>query len=153
MDYVFFDAALCDEFIAYATSLGVACTSQVDEGMDETVAVRTVTTDDDLPGALLALLEARYDELLDETASRVASAEGWVGKRLAAVSATLADGTTRTIRLDPELANKLLATFSTEEVHRLVNEIAVSLAAPEEPRLCREPGDQGGEGSKRRASR
>ncbi|PKO83247.1 MAG: hypothetical protein CVU17_09555 [Betaproteobacteria bacterium HGW-Betaproteobacteria-11] len=139
MDYVFFDAALCDEFIAYAASLNIACRCAVDENMDATVAVRTVTTADDLPGALLALLEARCDELLDETASRVASAEGWVGKRLAAVSATLADGSVRTIRLDPELANKLLATFSTEEIHRLVSEIAAGLAAPEEPRLCREP--------------
>lgn len=139
MDYVFFDAALCDEFIAYAASLNIACRCAVDENMDEAVAVLTVTTADDLPDEMLALLEARCDELLDETASRVASAEGWVGKRLAAVSATLADGTIRTVRLDPELANKLLATFATEEIHRLVNEIATSLAAPEEPRLCRDP--------------
>lgn len=141
MDYVFFDAALRDEFVRYAASLGVACESQVEDGMggDETVTVLMACLPDDLPDAVLAALEARYDALLDETAGRVAVASGWVGRRLAGISARLADGSTRTVRLDPELANKLLATFSTEEIHRLVSEIAASLAAPEEPRLCCEP--------------
>lgn len=145
MDYVFFDAALRDEFIAHAAGLGIACECRADDGMgmDEAVVTLLVSLPDDLPDEVLEALETRYDELLDETADRVAVASGWVGKRLAGVTATLAGGSTRTLHLDPDLANKLLATFSTEEIHRLVSEIAASLAAPEEPRLCRGPSAKG----------
>lgn len=140
MDYIFFDAALCQEFIAFASEHGIACECRTDGAMADDVAVLQVTLADDLPEAVLDELEERYDALLDETATRVAQEEGWRDKCLAGVSATLPDGTTRTVRLDPELANKLLAMFSTDEIHRLVNEIAASLSGPEEPRLCHDPG-------------
>ena len=139
MDYIFFNAALCQEFIVFAGERGIACECRTDEAMEGDVAVLQVTLADDLPESVLEALEERYDALMEETATRVAQEEGWVGKRLAGVSATLSDGTMRTIRLDPELANKLLATFSTDEIHRLVSAIASSLAATEEPRLCRDP--------------
>jgi hypothetical protein len=140
MDYIFFNAALCQEFLAFAGARGIACECRTDGEMADDVAVLQVTLADDLPESLLEALEERYDALMEETATRVAQEEGWVGKRLAGVSATLPDGTMRTIRLDPGLANKLLATFSTDEIHRLVSAIATSLAGAEEPRLCRDPG-------------
>ncbi|MDO8346456.1 MAG: hypothetical protein Q7S85_01020 [Rugosibacter sp.] len=141
MDYIFFNEPLCREFIAFICEHGIEYESGSPDAMggDET-PVFLVTLADDLPESLLEVLEQRYDALMEETATRVAQEEGWIGKRLAGVSATLPDGTTRTLRLDPELANKLLATFSTDEIHSLVNQIAVSMAAPEEPRLCRDPG-------------
>lgn len=141
MDYIFFNEPLCREFIAFAGEHGITCECSTDTAMGDDMTVLLVTVTDDLPDVLLAALEERYDALMDETATRVAKEEGWLGKRLAGVSAILPDGTTRTIRLDPELANKLLATFSTDEIHRLMNEIAASLAGLEEPRLCRNPED------------
>lgn len=143
MDYIFFNEPLCREFIAFICEHGIEYESGTTDAMgDEETPVFLVTLADDLPESMLEALEQRYDALMEETATRVAQEEGWIGKRLAGVSATLPDGTTRTLRLDPGLANKLLMTFSTDEIHRLVNQIAVSLAAPEEPRLCRNVGEE-----------
>lgn len=138
MDYVFFNERLRDDFIARAAELGVACELSSDATADEDVAALLVAVADDIPDATLDALEDCYDALMDEQSDIVAQEDGWLENRVAGVSVTLADGTVRTIRLDPDLANRLLQTFSVEEIHDLVTAVAKSLAAPEEPRLCQE---------------
>jgi hypothetical protein len=126
MDYVFFSERLRDDFVAYAAEFGVACALATDPAADDEVAEAT-----------LAALEARYDELMEEQSGVVAQEQGWYDNRVAAVSVTLEDGTVRTIRLAPDLANRLLDVFSAGEIHDLVTAVARGLAGPEEPRLCR----------------
>lgn len=137
MDYVFFSERLRDDFVAYAGGLGVACEEASDPAADDEVAVLLVSVDDDVAEAALDALEHRYDELMDEQSGAMAQEQGWLDSRVAGVSVTLDDGTVRTIRLDPDLANRLLQAFSVEEIHDLVTAVAKSLAGPEEPRLCR----------------
>jgi hypothetical protein len=137
MDYVFFSERLRDDFVAYAADLGVVCTQASDPAADEEVAALLVTLDDDVAEATLDALEDRYDALMEEQSGIVAQEEGWLDNRVAGVTVTLDDGTVRTIRLDPDLANRLLHAFSVEEIHDLVTAVAKSLAGPEEPRLCR----------------
>lgn len=137
MDYVFFHESLRDEFVAAAAGHGVSCTLSNDPSADEDVPALLVTISDDLADDVLDALEQRYDELMDEQSLIVAETEGWLEKRVAGVTVTLDDGTVRTIRLPPDLANRLLGAFSVEEIHDLVSAVARSLAGREEPRLCR----------------
>lgn len=137
MDYVFFSERLRDDFLACAAGLGVACEQATDPTADDDIMALLVTVSDDLADATLATLEDRYDELMEEQSAVVAQEEGWLENRVAGVSVTLDDDTVRTIRLDPDLANRLLETFSAGEIHDLVSAVARSLAGPEEPRLCK----------------
>jgi len=137
MDYVFFDERLRDDFVARASELGVACTLATDAAADDEVPALLVTVDDEVTPVALEALEERYDELMEEQSCAVAAEAGWLDNRVAGVSVTLADGSVRTIRLDPDLANRLLQAFTVEEIHDLVTAVAKSLAGPEEPRLCK----------------
>jgi len=137
MDYVFSSERLRDDFVAYAAGLGVACALATDPAADDEVAALLVTVGDDVAEATLDALEERYDALMEEQSVIVAEKEGWLDNRVAGVSVTLEDGTVRTIRLGPDLANRLLDAFSAGEIHDLVTAVARSLAGPEEPRLCR----------------
>lgn len=139
MDYVFFSERLRDDFVACAVELGVACAQATDSAADDEVPVLLVTVDDDVAGDTLDALEDRYDALMEEQSGIVAQEAGWLDNRVAGVTVTLADGTARTIRLDPALANRLLDAFTAGEIHDLVTAVAQSLAGPEEPRLCRKP--------------
>ena len=136
MDYVFFSEPLRDQFLAFAATLGVDCRLGLDAAADEDVPVLLVTTDDSLADAVLDALEARYDDLMEAQSGDAAEAAGWLDMRVAGVAVTLADGSTRTIRLPPELANRLLDQFSAAEIHDLVTAVARSLEGPEESRLC-----------------
>jgi membrane-bound ClpP family serine protease len=137
MDYVFFSERLRDDFVAYAAEFGVACALATDPAADDEVAVLLATVDDEVAESTLDALEERYDELMEEQSGVVAQEQGWYDNRVAAVSVTLEDGTVRTIRLAPDLANRLLDVFSAGEIHDLVTAVARGLAGPEEPRLCR----------------
>jgi hypothetical protein len=137
MDYVFFSERLRDEFVAHAATLSVSCALASDMTADDEVPALLVSVDDDVPEADLDALEERYDELMEEQSGVVAQEAGWLDNRVASVSVTLEDGSVRTIRLAPELANRLLQAFTVEEIHDLVTAVAKSLAGPEEPRLCK----------------
>lgn len=133
-EYTFFDLELEDRFVARLEDRGIACTRR-----DDPAGGRQVAIADDLDDNLLDELEALYDELLLAQSLRVES-EGLVNRRVVGIPVTLADGSSRTVRLSAEWGGRLLAAFTTDEVRALVTAIADSLTAPEEPRLCREPG-------------
>ncbi len=137
MDYVFFSERLRDDFLARAAELGVSCALATDPAADDEVPALLVTIADDVAEEALDVLEARYDELMEEQSGAAAEEACWLDNRVAGVSVTLDDGSVRTIRLEPELANRLLHAFSAEEIHDLVTAVAKSLAGPEEPRLCK----------------
>lgn len=137
MEYAFFDRGRLDRFLAHAAEAGIAMRLvEAEEG------VYMAETDDDLPDEIADRLEDLYEELLQEQ-SAAAVAEGLAGKRVAGVPVQLPDGSQRTIRLDPDLANRLLVHFDVAEINALVTAVASSLVGPEEPRLCREPGEAG----------
>ena len=137
MDYVFFSERLRDDFLARAADLGVSCALAIDPAADDEVPALLVTIADDVAEEALDVLEARYDELMEEQSGAAAEEAGWLDNRVAGVSVTLDDGSVRTIRLEPGLASRLLHALSAEEIHDLVTAVAKSLAGPEEPRLCK----------------
>lgn len=129
MEYIFFDANLRDKFVEYATGLGVACDSR-DDNMGLVVAVP-----EDLDDDLADSLEARYDELQDEQSELMSQMEGGLGK-LAGFKLVLPDGQTCMVPLQPDMANRLLACFSIEEIQALFDTVARSALDPKDSHLC-----------------
>lgn len=129
MEYIFFDAGLRDSFVVHARSLGVACELQEDN-MGMVVAVA-----DDLDDGLMDALENYYEELQDEQSQIMSQSEGGF-KSLAGFSVVLPDGTIGMVPLQPDVANRLLASFSIEEIQALFSAVARVALDPEEKHLC-----------------
>ncbi len=128
MEYIFFDAGLRDSFVEHAQGMGVDCVLQ-DDSMGLVVAVP-----EDLDDELMDALEARYDELQQDQ-SRLELSEGGF-KRLAGFRFDLPDGRSCMVPLQTEMANRLLASFSMEEIQALFGEVARRALNPTEDRLC-----------------
>lgn len=134
-EYMFFDEALRDRFVRFAAGHAIASAVRKDE-----IEGYVVALPDGLDDALQDAVDAEYESLMDEQ-MLLAEADGeMVGKRAASVTATLADGSTRSVRLPAPVARRLLEHFAPEEVHELVSAIAQSLEDPIDGPLCRNAG-------------
>lgn len=131
MEYVFFDEALQSRFVTLLEQRSIGWNAREDV-MGGTI----VSISDDLADEPMDEIETCYDTLLDEQSELALQREGWVDKRLAGVQVHLPDGRERTVALTPELANRLLAHFSAEEVAELVNAIAASLSQDFNGPIC-----------------
>ncbi len=127
-EYIFFDAGLRDRFAQYAVELGVAC-----ELRDDTMGL-VVAVPEDLPDDLVDKLETRYDVLQDEQ-SELMSRSGGLSK-LAGFKLVLPDGQISTVPLQPDMANRLLACFSIDEIRALFDTVARSVLDPKDSPLC-----------------
>jgi len=128
-DYIFFDAGLRDKFVEHAHRLGVAC-----ELRDDMLGL-IVAVPEDLADDLVDTLEARYDALQDEQANLMTETEGGL-KKLAGFKLVLPDGQTSMVPLQPDMANRLLACFSIEEIQVLFDTVARSALDPKDSHLC-----------------
>lgn len=129
MEYIFFDASLRESFVEHAKGLGVACELQEDNmGMVAAVA-------DDLDDGLMEALENHYEELQDEQSRIMSHAEGGF-KSLAGFSVVLPDGKIGTVPLRPDIANRLLSSFSIDEIQALFSAVARVALDPKEKHLC-----------------
>jgi hypothetical protein len=129
MEYIFFDANLRDKFVEFAAGLGVACDSR-DDNMGLVVGVT-----EDLADDLVDNLEARYDELQDEQSELMSQMEGGLGK-LAGFKLVLPDGRVCMVPLQTDMANRLFACFSIEEIQVLFDTVARSALDPKDSHLC-----------------
>jgi hypothetical protein len=128
-EYIFFDARLRDRFAEYAKTLGV-----VYELRDDTMGF-VVAVPEDLDYELVDGLEEHYDELQEEQSDLLAQEEGGL-KKLAGFQLALPDGQTCTIPLQPDIANRLLSSFSFEEIQALFDTVARSALDPRNTPLC-----------------
>lgn len=129
MEYIFFDASLRDRFAECARGLGVAHIFQ-DDNMGMVVAVP-----DDLADDLMDALEEHYEALQDEQSQLMSQSEGGF-KSLAGFSLVLPDGTMSTVPLQPDIANRLLANFTIDEIQALFSNVARCALVPKEKHLC-----------------
>lgn len=136
-EYMFFDAALRDRFVAFASSHGIASTMRPDE-----IAGFVVALPDGLTDALQDAVEAEYDSIMDEQMRLAESDAELVSHHAAGITVTLADGTTRAVRLPPAIARRLLEHFSPGEVHEIATAIAQSVEKPDDGPICRKPSDK-----------
>jgi hypothetical protein len=129
-EYIFFDAALCDKFVEYATSLGVTPNLRDDQmGM-------VVEIPEDISATQEDAIEQRYDELEREQAKLLLGEDGGL-KRIAGFNYKLPDGQSRMVPLQAEIASRLLAAFTMEEIQSLFETVAHSTLNRGEEHLCK----------------
>lgn len=131
-EYVFFDAALRDRFIAFASQLGIPSTVQPDN-----IAGFVVELPDGLDDAEQAAVDAEYEAIMDAQTLAAESDAELVSHHATAVTVRLGDGSTRSIRIPPPIARRLFEHFSAEEIHDIASAIARALEAPTDLPLCR----------------
>lgn len=133
-DYIFFDDALRDRFIAFAREQGLTAKTRPDKIAGHLVIIAGVTDDD-----LQDLLDDEYDRLMDEQ-QEIVEGEDEQDRTVMGVGITLPDGRLCTVRVPPEFARRLCDAFTGEEIKALVAAIAEDVLAPSSGPLCRERG-------------
>ncbi|MDA8260392.1 MAG: hypothetical protein M0Z99_32960 [Betaproteobacteria bacterium] len=131
MEYLFFDAGLRDKFVQHVRGLGVQCTQQ-DDPLGLVVGVP-----EDLPDTIEASLEACYELLRQEEARLVEQSEGGLKKHLAGIQLQLPDGRSCMVALQPDIASRLMACLSLEEIQDLFANVANCALQAENGPLCK----------------
>ncbi len=129
IEYIFFDATLRDKFVDYAAQRGVPCTA-TDDTMGLVVAIP-----EDLPDEVADDLEDYYQTLEDEQEG-MSVAVGDV-HRLAGFGFKLPDGQARLVPVSTDMANRLMANFTLEEIQGLLNDVARYALEPPDQHLCK----------------
>lgn len=130
-EYIFFDPHLRDKFTHRARELGVEYHLQ-DDDLGIVVAIP-----EDLPEEVTDSLEACYEQLMEEQSELVDQSEGGLKKHLAGVRLDLPGGRSCMVKLDPDMANRLLSCFSLDEVQELFAAVARSIESPDDEPLCK----------------
>jgi len=129
IDYIFFDEALRERFVAFAQTRNVPCTV-ADDNLGLLASIPET-----FPEELIDELEDHYEQLQDEQADLSHS----VGEfnRLAGFRFNLPNGQSRMLPLQTHIANRLLANFTLEEIQNLFESVARCTVNPGEERLCK----------------
>jgi len=128
-EYIFFNSTLRDKFVKYAESVDVSCTFH-DDHMGLVVAIPENISED-----AENALEQLYDNLEKEQSTLLLQEEGGL-QRLAGFYYKMPDGQSRMVPLETDIANRLLAAFTMEEVQALFETVALSMFENEE-HLCK----------------
>ncbi len=129
IEYIFFDAALRDRFVSYAKQHDVPCNA-IDDPMGMVVEVS-----EDIPEETANKIEEYYESLEDEQ-EELSKANGDLN-RLAGFNFTLPDGQPRMLPLPSDMANRLMANFTLEEIQGLLNAVAERTLNPNSDHLCK----------------
>lgn len=132
-EYIFFDAALRDRFVAFAKTHGIESKVKSDP-----IADHVVVLPGHLDDAVADALEAEYETLMDEQMALVDAEDSPDARDLLGVAIKLPDGRDCTVRLPAVLARRLFGAFTPEEIHELVETIARSVANPVAGPVCRD---------------
>lgn len=129
IEYIFFDNTLRDRFVSYVSQNEVPCTA-TDDPLGLVVAIP-----EDLSEELSDAIESFYDTL--EAEQEVLSrAEGDLN-RLAGFRFNLPDGQSRLLPVEPEIANRLMASFSLQEIQNLLEDTALCALTENNEHLCK----------------
>ncbi len=134
LEYMFFNESLRDRFVAFVAGHGISSTVRKDV-IDGFVVELPDEFDDDLQDTL----EAEYDSIMDAQMLLAESDTELISHAVAGVTVTLADGTTRDVRIPPPIARRLFEHFTPAEVHEIATAIAESVENPIDGPLCQKP--------------
>lgn len=130
-DYIVFDAALRDRFLAFLVAHGV----QYDVRSDR-IEGFVVSMPDDLADDLEDAIEAEYEALMIEQQALVESGGTGVAPALMTVEVGLTDGRVLAVHLPALYARRLHENFSVDEIRGLVALIAQSAIDPASGPAC-----------------
>lgn len=128
LEYVFFEAPLRDKFIRFAEQHSVPCTSS-DDPLGMVVAIP-----EDLPETLADEMEAYY-AALEREQEGLSQNQGELN-RLAGFGFSLPDGQARLLPVSADMANRLMAHFTLEEIRELLDSVARHALEPSSEHLC-----------------
>lgn len=134
LEYMFFSEALRERFVAFASGHGIPSTTRPDP-----IAGFVVELPDGLDDTLQDAVEAEYDSIMDEQMLLAESDTELVSHHAAGVTVTLADGTSRGVRIPPPIARRLFEHFTPGEIHEIATAIAQSIESPIDGPLCHKP--------------
>lgn len=129
-DFIFFDPELRNGFVEFVESQGITC--QLREDPLGFIVALPDSIDDDL----LDHIEQRYEEFEQAQAERMSQTQGGL-QQLAGIRFELPDGRSCMVPLEVDMAHRLLASFSIEEVQQLFQSVIDSAQASDSDRpLC-----------------
>ena len=96
-----------------------------------------MSVSEDLGDTIEASLEHLYDELQEAQSSLMDQMEGGTQKHVAGFRLDLPDGQFCMVALDPDIANRLLANFSLEEIQALFATVGRNALNPLDSPLCK----------------
>ena len=130
LEYIFFHDEPRKQFIQYLVKQDIPYEEQNDS-MGMVVAVSEKLGED-----IEEVIEARYDELMENAEELLVSDGEAAEKDVAAITITLDDGKTIYASVSPNVINRVLAVISTQELNDLVNSIVSSVLDPDERPIC-----------------
>lgn len=131
MEYMFFDHGLMKRFMEAARQEGIECRIQDDElGLIAAIP-------EDIPDETVERLEDLYDQLMDEQSQLVDQSDGGLVKHVAGFQLDLPDGRSRMVKLDPDVANRLLGEFTLEEIQQLFATVVDAVENPLTVPICK----------------
>lgn len=134
LEYLLFGAAARDRLVAFVSARGIASTVRCDP-----LAGYIVELPEGLSDARIDAIEAEYDAIMDQQMRAAEADPDLVSHHAAGITVTLADGSTRPLRLPPPIVRRLLEHFTPDEVHEVASAIAQGLQDPVKGPLCRKP--------------
>lgn len=132
IEFIFFNEALSERFLQFASQRGIAGEVRHDE-MDGYVVRLPEGMDD----ALEEAIEDEYDALMHEQMVLAENDESWGTRQVMGIEVSRADGSRSVVRIEGAIGRRLSEHFSPEEIHELVSAIARSLDNPVEGPLCK----------------
>ncbi len=133
-EYMFFNEALRDRFMAFVSGHGIASTMRQD-----TIAGFVVELPDGLADDRQDTVDDEYDSIMGEQMLLAEADEELVSHHAFGVTVTLEDGTTRAVRIPPAVARRLLEHFTPDEVHEIATAIVQSAESPVDGPICHKP--------------
>lgn len=129
LEYVFFDEGIRDKFARELEQKGVEVVLN-----DEAGCIAEVS--EDLEEKLADEVDHLYEVLLQETAALMEESDDALEKNVMGVQVALEDGSSCTIRLDPDLVARVLNCISMEELRDMAQTIAEGVQNPDDRPLC-----------------
>jgi hypothetical protein len=132
MEYTFFSETLCERFMQFVQGMGLSC-----QVRDDVMEGRVLKVLGELDDGQMDALEEEYEGLMDEQMLLAEEESDLVAHRAVGIGVRHASGETGVVRLPVEIARKLMAHFSAEEIQEMVQVIADALEQPDAGPLCR----------------
>lgn len=131
-EYILFDANLCQRFMAFIAARGLT-----GEVRPDPIEGFVVSLADDLADDVEEAIEDEYATLMAEQVRLIESAGEDSGRTVVQITATLADGSPRVVRIPAAYGRRLFEHFSVEEIQEFVSAIVQSAMNPVEGPMCR----------------